>query len=69
MGFWDFMAEVCTALINSGTETVEKNKDKYHRTADWACIASDETLKKRFKTATDIYEKKAIYDELKNRGY
>lgn len=69
MGFGSFIKAVGKEYIKTNIETLERNKDTYDRTTNWAYGVSDETLKKRFKTVRDQYEKKAIYDELKRRGY
>ena len=69
MGFGSFIKAVGKEYIKTNIETLERNKDTYDRTTNWAYRVSDETLKKRFKTVRDQYEKKAIYDELKRRGY
>lgn len=65
----DILLGIGKSIGKTIVDDISKNKEKYDRTAIWAESKSDERLKEEFKRKRDHYQKKAIYDELKRRGY
>lgn len=69
MGLWDIAKALGSAAVETSINDYNDKTERYQKTSDWASRASDDALKHQYKSTSDAFKKKAIYDELKRRGY